>query len=308
MIQALIFSMDRAMQLDATLRSFFKHCKDSDDVYLTVLYRATDKIYERQYQELSKAYSTVKFVQQHRFRKDVLTLLNPYPDGSFVYWMYRILLELSPSLAARIFHYLPHPMDERLILFLVDDNLFVRDFDVGDVAFALSENSDSFGFSLRLGANTTYSYMLDHSQTLPNFVSVNEHMLKYQWLGAEDDFGYPFEVSSSIYRVMDFLSILLGLRFDNPNALEGRMALQTQLFARTKPTLLCFETSVAFCNPINKVQSIFDNRTGIQYHYSPEKLAELFNEGYRINVETYNNFISNSCHQEVELKLERLYG
>ena len=39
-------------------------------------------------------------------------------------------------------------------MFLVDDNIFVRDFDMNEVTHALSGNSDAFGFSIRLDSIT----------------------------------------------------------------------------------------------------------------------------------------------------------
>ena len=53
------------------------------------------------------------------------------------------------------------------------------------------------------------------------------------------------------------------------------------------------------------IQDENDNRFGIRFNYSCEKLAQLFDEGYRIDVNSYNNFMPNACHQEVELTFTR---
>jgi len=45
----LVFSRDRAMQLDATLRSFFLHCEDPERADVMVLYRATTPTHAEQY-------------------------------------------------------------------------------------------------------------------------------------------------------------------------------------------------------------------------------------------------------------------
>jgi hypothetical protein len=49
------------------------------------------------------------------------------------------------------------------------------------------------------------------------------------------------------------------------------------------------------------------DRVGVSYRqqvkYSSERLAELFEKGYRIDVESYRGFVSNACHQERELTL-----
>jgi len=71
------------------------------------------------------------------------------------------------------------------------------------------------------------------------------------------------------------------------------------------PSLLCFENSVAFCNPINIIQEQVINRSGVNYEYSTDRLAQLFADGYRIDIGAYTGFIPNSCHQEVELVFEK---
>jgi hypothetical protein len=68
---------------------------------------------------------------------------------------------------------------------------------------------------------------------------------------------------------------------------------------------LCYENSVTFCNPINKVQTVATNRAGSVVEYSSDHLAQLFESGYRIKVEAYTGFVPNACHQEVALNFEK---
>ncbi|HEY0733511.1 MAG TPA: DUF6065 family protein [Herpetosiphonaceae bacterium] len=126
----IVFSRDRAMQLDATLRSFFLHCQDADEIALFVIYKATDRRHAEQYTQLAQMYAAhgkVRFIEESDFRQDVLRLL-----------------------AARG----PHGLADQL-LFLVDDNVFVRSFRLAEIRQALVEHPETIGFSLRLGANVT---------------------------------------------------------------------------------------------------------------------------------------------------------
>src|SRR5262245_22785832 len=91
----IIFSKDRAMQLDATLRSFYARCLDADDLSINVLYLATEPRHIRQYQELIKAYPKVDFLSQKDFRKNLLWLLNPYPLSSAAEKIYLLLSRFS---------------------------------------------------------------------------------------------------------------------------------------------------------------------------------------------------------------------
>ncbi len=263
----LIFSKDRAMQLQAALESFFLHCTDSEQIKLFVLYQVSNHLHQRQYNNLKKDFGNITFIKETNFKQQLCTIV----EGS------------------------------EYVLFLVDDNLFVKDFSLADVVKSLQGNKDAIGFSLRLGKNTDYCYSHDSKQNLPVFQGIDNGILKYNWTAGEYDFGYPLELSSSLYRTSDILILLDKLEFTHPNILEDMMAANSQLYAQTKDFLLCYENSVAFCNPINKVQSVWNNRSCTDDRYSAERLAEMFEDGVRIDVEKFSGFVPNSCHQEVQV-------
>ena len=54
-IIGLIFSKDRAMQLDGTLRSFYMHCKDAQSTDLTVIYKTSNALHDKLYDALKKS-------------------------------------------------------------------------------------------------------------------------------------------------------------------------------------------------------------------------------------------------------------
>lgn len=267
----LVFSKDRAMQLCAALEAFFARCRDHDRIRLYVLYRVSDAANRRQYEALSRQFDDVCFVEERSFKRQTLEIV------------------------ASADH----------ILFLVDDNLFVRDFTLAAAVDALSNHPDAIGFSLRLGRNTVHNYSRDVRMTLPDFTEAGSGMLKYNWTRQQHDFGYPLEISSSIYRTTDVLPLLEQLDFANPNLLEGLMAANARLYAARLPYLLCFDLSVAFCNPLNMVQTVCINRTGGDSRYSASNLAALFDDGYRIDVAQYNGLIPCGCHQDMELSFRR---
>lgn len=264
-ICSIIFSKDRALQLDAAIRSFGRCCTDRIKLY--VLYKASNQLHKSQYEKLKTRFNDVIFIEQGDFRNDVLRLLN----GS------------------------------EYVLFAVDDNIFVSDFSIEKIADVLDRQNDCLGFSLRLGKNTTYCYSKNARQSLPSFEQLENNILKFDWTKSQLDFNYPLEVSSSIYRVGDILPLIEQLRFDNPNSFEGLMALNTRIFANAKRNLLCFDKSAAFCNPLNMVQAASANRASERKDYNPLALAELFEKGMAIDTDRYFGFVPNACHQEVEL-------
>lgn len=265
----LIFSKDRAMQLDATLRSLQFHCGDLSSLQLTVLYQASTLAHQKQYHTLIVEHPLVEFIRETDFKSQVCAILNNYD----------------------------------FVLFLVDDNLFVRAFSLEQIVAAMKHSHDILGFSLRLGQNTVYCYPARTSQQLPEFTQ-HDGLLKFDWTVSKLDFAYPLEVSSTLYRVPDLLELLAQLPFTNPNTLEAWLANCKELFL-TKRYLLCYPCSITFCNPVNKVQNVFANRAGEDICYSADELSELFEDGYRIAIEHYAGFIPNACHQEVKLVFEK---
>lgn len=262
------------MQLDALLRSFFMHCKDSDCIDMAVLYLATSSNYEQQYEKLMKANDKVTFIKQTDFRKQVMDGMAPYD----------------------------------FILFLVDDSLFVNDFSVMDCIDSLNANDEALGFSLRLGCNTVYCYPLKAVESVPEYTEVSRDIINFDWTKAEVSFNYPLELSSSFYRVPDILPLMKQARFDNPNTLEGTLNAKKAFFKLQKRYLTCFRQSVAFSVPVNMVQGVYANRVGGRPEYTPERLNDLFIKGYRIDVDKFSGYIPKGCHEEVELDFIPMEG
>ena len=181
------------------------------------------------------------------------------------------------------------------VLFLTDDTVFVKDFSAKDCVYELDDDPKLLVVSLRLGWNTTHCYMLDTAQTAPE-------TWKYPWADHDLDFGYPFDLSSSIYRVADVLPLLEMPAYSNPNTLEAFLDWSKDQFKDTRPLLLFDGNSRAFANPLNKVQTIFTgNKSGRDSRYSIERLAALFDKGYRIDIGKFDDYVPKGVHEEVDL-------
>ena len=265
---AIIFSKDRAMQLDACLKSFSLHCKDVRDCCRRVIYTCSNERHEKQYKTLAEIYKEIEFIQERAFKNDLIQAMKDFSH----------------------------------VLFLVDDNIFVRSWSIGKVLEALHDTVLSIGFSLRLGKNITYCYTYNTHQNLPKFEKFSPYILKFNWTdGSKYDFGYPLEVSSSIYRTNDILPIInQSEEINNPNELEISLDKAKNEFSQSHPELFCFETSVAFCNPANIVQHNYLNRFKTESTNSSYSLSKKFDLGYRIDLEPFIDFFPNACHQEVD--------
>ncbi|MBL0174856.1 MAG: glycosyltransferase [Ignavibacteria bacterium] len=270
-VLVLVFSKDRALQCDAVLRSFRLHCADASAAAVTVLYACSGARHERMYEILANEWrheSWLRFRREKDFRADVRALLAERP----------------------------------FILFVVDDTLFVRPFSLEGTARALASHAQALGFSLRLGRNTRYCYMSGEMQPLPRFRSAGPGCLLFRWDGARHDFGYPLEVSSSMYRSDTIRAIVETAGYRDPTSLEGALERAASRAARRTPELLCLEHSVAFSNPVNTVLAAGTNRVGRASEYASDALAEAFEAAHRIDAAAYGGMIPNACHQELPLR------
>ena len=267
-VQTIIFSKDRALQLQAALQSFFIQCTDAHETTIRVLYKASDSRHERQYCLLQSRFPAIQFVAETHFQSQLLRLVADSP------W----------------------------ILFLVDDVIFHKSFSLAECIAALEGQPGSLGLSLLLGRNTVYCFTQNAPQALPDFQSVeNSRLLRFLWPDAELDFGYPLEVSGSIYSTRHILPLLYNISFDNPNKLESELSLRTAQ-VKDLPWRLVFPDSVGFCIPLNRVQQVFANRISTN-SVDAETLADYFDQGQTIDLDVYNSITPNAAHIEAPIRL-----
>jgi len=265
----IIFSKDRPLQLDATLRSLLWSSYDAASLRVQVLYRASDARMEALYRRLAGEHPGIELVPEEGFQRTL----------------------------ARMLEGVEH------VLFAVDDCLFVRRWNAAECCALLDRTPAAIGVSLRLGRNTTYCYPLDRTQPLPTFLPLQPGIVTFDWTSAADDFGYPLELSSSVYRTADVAPLLRTLSYRNPNELESGLAARARELAARRPLLLCHERSVAFCTPVNVVQSTHGNRVGTCADHSPEALAQAYAGGRRIDVDALRGYLPRGCHEEIDLPL-----
>jgi hypothetical protein len=298
----IVFSRDRAMQLDATLRSLFRHCSDASLFDLHVLYAASTARFRTQYENLAREWSHeggIRFHAEREFRCDFLKLLGLAGNhrGPFLALRQRVVGRVHRSLNRAPTVQAPW----ELLLFLVDDNIFVRSFSLSDACMALRDDPLAIGFSLRLGRNTTSCYSLRKSQEPPQFEAADRATLAFDWTDAECDFGYPLEVSSSLYTAKAIAGLLTTEDYSNPNTLESALARSASRFGGTRgrPHLLCFPQSVTFCNAVNRVQTTYQNRSGDAPEFAADALADSFDSGLRIDISAFDGFLPDACHSNI---------
>jgi len=264
-------SKDRPLQLDFAISSNKYCCKDWDKFSHYIIYKATNDRFKKAYDTLKKEHEDCVFIQEGNYKQDLLNIV----------------------------------IQNDYVVFSVDDVIYTTDYFMEDAVNKLGNNPFALGFSLRMGKNTTYCYSQDKQHIMPIFSKVSGKVLKYNWLKElsiyNGDFGFPLEVSGSLYRARDLLFILYNTNWENPNTLEGALYYNLRGLSYM-PEMLLYKTSLCFCNPINKVfLQGNNNRTGNNDKYSVENLLKMYEDGYRIPVNKCYGFVPNACHQEVEL-------
>ncbi len=263
-------SKDRPLQISLTLDSLAARCIDLNDrASVFVLYKASDGRYMGAYERVMSEHQKINFIQENNFREDVLEILK----------------------------------NKKYTLFCVDDTVFTNDFSISEMINCLNKNPSALGFSLRLGFNTVNCYPLNRKQSFPQLEQYSgEKWMIFQWTLSDGDYGYPLELSSSLYRAEDVVPILDNFDFSGPNQLEALLSWQAGKYTVLRPRLMMYCISRAFSIPLNKVQDVAkDNRYSGQEKYSSENLLKLFNEGLRIDPNRFKEFVSNGAHQEYEL-------
>jgi hypothetical protein len=278
-------SKDRALQLDAALRSLARHCEAGEPLPVSVVFRATSEVHQEAYRTARAEHPGVRFIEERAFSRQVRALLvgkKPRRDAATV-----------PDIH----------------LLIVDDTVFIADFSLKAVLSALNANSKALGFSLRLGETIRFCQPLRIESPPPHLEHVagggSDEILRFSWKDLPPDWGYPLDISSSLYRREHLRYLLEIVKFDSPTMLEDGLW-NAKEAVRSMGELLCFRRPRAVSLAINRVQSIALNPTSDHHRHAPDVLARHYLKGWRVDVGAYDGYVPSACHEEFELILRRV--
>ena len=266
MLNIIVFSKDRACQLELFLRSMKFYFKEFSQYKINILYTYSNDKYKEGYEKLFTIHndSNIRYIKEtQEFKKHVLLLLD---------------------------------QDNPYTVFFVDDIVFKNPFTLDCKQFKLfTLNDDILTLSLRLNPYLTYCYAARIRQTPPNFDS----NLLFKWYGAQGDYGYPMSLDGHFFRTKEFSSLTKVLSFNSPNSYESIIA----GYPLNRLKMICFEESVILNNPINKVQTFNNNVHG---NISALFLNDKFLDYYIIDFEDFKGLKNTACHMEIDVKLIKL--
>jgi hypothetical protein len=188
---------------------------------------------------------------------------------------------------------------EPFTMMLTDDTVFLQRPDMQSACATLADHPKALVFSLRLGENTTWCYMLGTAQVAVGMVHHGPAVLEWCVGLSTGDFAYPFDLSSSIYRTSDLVrwANTLG-RFRNPNELEATLS-KTPISADA--SMVSFARSVAVSVPMNVTQELWTNKySGTQATSVPTLLAR-WKDGWRFDLPV-SKLKTSSAHECLQLK------
>jgi len=256
------FSYDRPMQLYALLESIAKYTTGTNAI--SVIYRTSNDAFDSAYTHVKNDFPTVSFIKQNK-KKEFKSL---------------VLYAMSQTLAEHI-------------IFAVDD-IIVKDYVDLNECIRYLEQTQAYGFYLRLGIHLSACYSEQSDQKIPHYIEVKNDICSWQFDCGEHDWGYSNTVDMTLYRKRDLLLLFEQLDFNSPNTLEGNWALCKPLTS----VGLFYQKSKIVNIPLNLVQQEACNPN--MDLYSVQELLEKFEQGFKMDINPLYLIENESVHIDYE--------
>lgn len=276
MLTTIIFSKDRPLQLDLTLKSLIQNWPVNNKI--EVIYNVSYG-YEDPYKILEKEYNFVEFTKEDEF-------------GGF-----QIFLQTSVNFSKNPY-----------LMFLTDDNIFYRKARTTEKDLNFLFSGDIACLALRLGINITHRDGYVSQQ--PQFERLGWNHLLWNRMSmlAQSYWNYPLSVDGIVFKkevigeILNELDVLSHNSdycvYNNPNQLEQYFQ---RYFFEVPAFMACELYSCVVNSPNNRVQDTILNKHGDKFPHDQFYLLSLFNEGFRIKLEDLNFFNISCPHQEINL-------
>lgn len=257
----LVFSKDRAIQLELFLRSYAQHM--STPLPLTVLYRASSEAHRKAYEDVFAGYgaSELTGIAEAAFKPDLLAVLKA--------------------------------SSARHVLFFVDDIVFVHPVDT-----RLLEQWDAREgiLSLRLGRNITHSSSsggIDQAQpgSFESATLGDQQLARWRWSSGTLDWALPTSLDGHLLPLPDLVPVIEQASFKAPNSLEGAIGQYKFLFKWRWG--YCWERARIMRLPLNTVKTADGNF--FPQNLDAEQLLTAFQKGLRLDVSELLLQEHNSC-------------
>lgn len=252
-----IFSKDRAMQVHSLIESYLRKVKNLKE--MNILYTCSNNEHEKSYKELISLYAkypNIYFIKEKNFRKDLIKLISEKRYSK--------------------------------IIFGCDDVIYSKNLDMND--FCKINPKYAVG-SLYRGLDLSFCFAFNKEQLMPKFYSFNSDKflndkLIWKWNEANEspDWAYPIAIGN-LFVKEEILFMLKNTYFKAPNSLEGNLQLWLPYFINRFG--ISYKNTAISSTPVNLVN--VEVKNNISNGYSVAELLSLWNKGYRIYYEEFDN-------------------
>ena len=274
MLQIIIFSFNRAIQLDALIASYKRYWKTSG-CKIDVVYNTSSADFQRGYDKLIEIHASDRDIEFHKEHKAEFSytcseLANPYNLRKLISHKYlrHPRTDFRPLVNSLMKQ---SPMD--MVMFMTDDSVFIEDVVIPEGVFEwIREAPSKRQFSLRIGEGM-------NNQPAKG-VALSGDLLEWNMgdMPKDTNWGYQFSVDAHIYSKERILRLYETYLFCNPNSLEGylcNMIRRREWFNEAK----AFKHAKLLSFPINMVQQVEDNESmGV----STEMMNDYYLKGYSL--------------------------
>ncbi len=272
MITAVVFSRNRACQLELLLHSIRQNIPNVFDIH--IIYKADEHKYQEAYTQLVNHYTECHFYGERH-------------DWNLERYTRQIINETT----------------NKHMAFFTDDTVVYMLAPLVGQQFLTRVLKDRAVFSLRLGYNTLVQNCHTGEMQLPLNLCVDEGETvswNFNHHHPHSNYGYPFGLDGHIYLTRMMRDLIIRFRFHNTNQLESELFKQRSYIPQM---IRSFKHSIAVNIPCNNQSNI--TIAGQLHPYSIEELNNDFLKGLRIDLE---DIMSRSqtiigAHQEIKLVL-----
>lgn len=205
MFDILIFSKDRACQLDLLLNSIKKFFLF--DTNINILYTYSNKDFGKGYDILKGKNKNIVWHKQNNFELDTKKIINNFT--------------------------------KKYTLFLCDDDVFINFVEFDDLMELLElYTKEIHCISMRMNSTINFCYPAKLEMIIPKFIE-SKYYLKWNWTeyNPHTCWGYPMSIDNHIYKTNNIVNLINTLHFYNVNDLEANINRNRW---RNKPFMLSF--------------------------------------------------------------------
>lgn len=271
----LIFSCNRALQLQTLLRSLSAYLTVENACQIHVIYAATDDTFDLGYQQVKQEFMAIRFHRERSVRRWVWPRPMAYWKNGFRYIRQSGLRRTTDfkALTEQIIADSPYEGT----LFLTDDSLFIRPtrLDAARTDIVLRDPNSAYTLSFRHGL----TFQPKPADSRP-FAEGGFCWHVSDSIAGLGQWTWRFSVDGHLYPRRALLPILRKLHYANPNSLEGFV---NEYIRNVRPdlfrTLLFNEQPSLVGFILNKVQTYNGNSS---LDVSPAFLNQKLLDGYQL--------------------------